>query len=136
LAIAGPVTLSNGLLAGFDLGGKLGALASFAGLQTGKDTVIETLGASLRMTPDGTAVDMLTLNVPTIGTLTGDGTISPKGAMNFAMLAKLSSGAVSNATGTFARAASFGQTSGITFRIGGTTSNPSFSPDMSRAATS
>ena len=133
LAIAGPVTLSNGLLAGFDLGGKLGALASFAGLQTGKDTVIEKLGASLRMTPDGTAVDMLTLTVPTIGTLTGDGTISPKGAMNFMMLAKLRNGALGTATGTVARAVSFGQTSGVPFRIQGTTSNPSFSPDMGRA---
>jgi AsmA protein len=133
LMIAGPLKLSNGLLAGFDLGGKLGALASFAGLKSGKDTMIETLGASLRMTPEGTAVDMLTLNVPTIGVLTGDGTISPKGAMNFTMLAKLSSGAAGAATGVVARAVSFGQTSGVPFRIQGTTSNPSFSPDMGRA---
>jgi AsmA protein len=133
LAIAGPVKLSNGLLAGFDLGGKLGALASFAGLKAGKDTAIETLGASLRMTPGGTAVDALTLNVPAIGVLTGDGTISPKGAMNFTMLAKLSSGALGTATGTVARAVSFGQTSGVPFIIQGTTSNPSFSPDMGRA---
>jgi AsmA protein len=134
LTIAGPLKLSNGVLGGFDLGGKLGALASFAGLQTNKDTIIEALSASLRMTPDGTAVDMLNLNVPTIGALTGDGTISPKGAMNFAMLARLSSGALATATGTMARAVSFGQTTGIPFRIGGTTSNPSFSPDMGRAA--
>jgi AsmA protein len=134
LTIAGPVKLSNGLLAGFDLGGKLGSLASFAGLKSGKDTVIETLGASLRMTPDGTAVDMLMLNVPAIGVLTGDGTISPKGAMNFVMLAKLSSGAMGAATGAVARAVSFGQTSGVPFLIQGTTSNPSFSPDMGRAA--
>jgi AsmA protein len=136
LTIAGPVKLSNGLLAGFDLGGKLGALASFGGLQSGKDTLIEALGAGLRVTPDGTAVEMLTMNVPTIGTLTGDGTISPKGAMDFDMLAKLSSGAMSSATGTVARAVSFGQTSGIPFRIRGTTNNPSFSPDMGRAAKS
>jgi AsmA protein len=133
LTIVGPVKLSNGLVAGFDLGGKLGSLASFAGLKTGKDTVIESLGAAMRMTPDGTAVDMLMLNVPTIGVLTGDGTISPKGAMNFTMLAKLSSGAMGTATGAVARAVSFGQTSGVPFLIQGTTSNPSFSPDIGRA---
>jgi AsmA protein len=133
LTIAGPVKLSNGLLAGFDLGGKLGTLASFAGLKAGKDTAIETLGASLRMTPAGTAVDALTLNVPTIGVLTGDGTISPKGAVNFTMLAKLSSGALGAATGAVARAVSFGQAGGVPFIIQGTTSNPSFSPDMGRA---
>jgi AsmA protein len=136
LMIAGPVKLSNGLLAGFDLGGKLGALASFAGLQTGKDTIIETLSASMQVTPAGTAIEMLTLNVPTIGTLTGDGTISPKGAMDFAMLAKVSTSAAANATGTVARAVSFGQASGIPFRIQGTTSNPSFAPDMARTAKS
>jgi AsmA protein len=136
LTIAGPIKLSNGLLAGFDLGGKLGALASFAGLQTSKDTAIELLSAALRLTPDGTAVDMLTMNVPTIGSLTGDGTISPKGAMDFVMLAKLSSGAAGAASGTLARAVAFGQTSGIPFRIQGTTSNPSFAPDMGRAVKS
>jgi AsmA protein len=136
LSIVGPVKLSNGLLAGFDLGGKLGALASFAGLQTSRDTAIELLSASLRLTPDGTAVDMLNMNVPTIGSLTGDGTISPKGAMDFVMLAKLSGGAAGAAGGTMARAVAFGQTSGIPFRIQGTTSNPSFAPDMGRAAKS
>jgi AsmA protein len=133
LTIAGLLKLSNGLLAGFDLGGKLGKLASFAGLQSGKDTVIETLSASLGLTPDGTRVDMLVMNVPTIGSLAGEGTISPKGEMNFTMLAKLSSDAAAAATGTAARVVSFGQTSGIPFRIQGTTSNPSFSPDMGRA---
>ena len=53
--------------------------------------------------------------------------------MNFTMLAKLSSDAAAAATGTAARVVSFGQTSGIPFRIQGTTSNPSFSPDMGRA---
>jgi AsmA protein len=133
LAIAGPVKLSNGLLAGFDLGGKLGALASFAGLQSGKDTVIETLSAALGLTPDGTKIDVLTMTVPTIGSLDGEGTISPKGGMNFTMLAKLSSGATGAATGTMARVVSFGQTTGIPFRIQGTTSSPSFAPDMGRA---
>jgi len=134
LSIAGPLKLSNGTLAGFDLGGKLGALASFAGLQTGKDTIIESLSAALRLTPAGTAVEMLDMNVPAIGTLTGDGTISPKGVMDFTMLAKLSSTAMASATGTVAQAVSFGQRSGIPFRIQGTTSSPSFAPDMGRAA--
>jgi len=133
LSIAGPLKLSNGLLAGFDLGGKMGALASFAGLQTNKDTAIESLSASLRLTPAGTAIDMLDMNVPAIGTLTGDGTISPAGAMDFKMLAKLSTSASASATGAMARAVSFGQTSGIPFKIQGTTSNPAFSADMGRA---
>jgi len=135
--ISGPVKLSNGLLAGFDLGGKMGALASFAGLQTNKDTKIESLSASLRLTPAGTAIDMLQMSVPTIGTLAGDGTISPAGAMDFTMLAKLASSAMSTAsTGAVGRVVSFGQTNGVPFRIGGTTSNPVFAADMGRAVKS
>jgi AsmA protein len=135
LTIAGPVKLSNGTLAGFDLGGKLGALASFAGVQSGKDTIIELLSASLRLTPAGTEISMLNMNVPSIGTLTGDGTITPAGAIDFAMLAKPKSGELAPAAagGGVARAVSFAQASGIPFRIQGTTSNPVFVPDMSRA---
>jgi AsmA protein len=136
LSITGPLKLSNGLLAGFDLGGKMGALASFAGLQTNKDTMIESLSAGLRLSPAGTAIEMLETNVPTIGTLAGEGTISPAGAMDFRMLAKLASSAAANATGAAARAVSFGQTSGIPFKIQGTTSNPVFSADMGRAVKS
>ncbi len=46
---------------------------------------------------------MLVMNVPTIGSLAGEGTISPKGEMNFTMLAKLSGGALAATTGTMAR---------------------------------
>jgi AsmA protein len=136
LSIAGPLKLSNGLLAGFDLGGKMGALASFAGLKTDKDTHVESLSASLRLTPAGTAIDMLDMIVTDLGTLTGDGTISPSGAMDFRMLAKLASTALAQATGATARAVAFGQTSGIPFKIYGTTSNPQFGADMGRAVKS
>lgn len=133
LVTAGPVNLSQGTLTGFDLGAKLGALAAFAGLAKGGDTVIEVLSAALRLAPEGMQVDRLNMIAPAIGTLTGDGTIAPKGAMEFKMLAKLKSGAAGVATGSMARVVSLGQTSGIPFKIQGTTSNPVFVPDVGGA---
>jgi AsmA protein len=133
LVITGPVALSKGLLAGFDLGGKLGALASFAGLRTNQDTPIETLTADLRVAPERIQVNALNMVVPTIGTLTGAGAIMPTGAIDFAMLAKVKEGVL---TGGVARVTSFAQTSGIPFHVRGTTSHPAFTPDVGSAVKS
>lgn len=129
LVITGPLDMANATLTGFDLTGKLGALASFAGLPKASDTVIETLAARLRVTPDGITADALEMSVPTIGTLTGAGTIAGNGAMDFRMLAKLKGGRTPAVTGVSA-VVSFSQRDGIPFRIGGTTSNPTFAPDL------
>jgi AsmA protein len=133
LVIAGPVALSRGRLAGFDLGGKLGALASFAGLHTDRDTPIDTLSATVRVAPERVQVDALNLVVPTIGTLTGAGNLLPTGTIDFAMVAKVKDGLL---TGGVARAASFAQTSGIPFHVRGTTANPVFTPDVGSAVKS
>lgn len=132
LVIAGPVTLSNAAMAGFDLGAKLAPVAALAGLPHTGETVIQTLGAAVRVAAQGTQVDNLNLVVPIIGTLTGSGTISPQGAIDFAMLARLA--ASGRAVGGVARVASLGQpANGVPFRIQGTTSNPVFAPDVGRA---
>ena len=135
LVTAGPLTLSNATIAGFDLGAGLGAVAGFAGLPKSGETSIQTLSARVRLAPDGTQVDDLNLVAPAIGTLSGAGTITPKGAMAFKMTAKLSTS--NGMAGSVARAASLGQpANGIPFRIEGTTSKPVFVPDLSRSVTS
>ena len=133
LVITGPINVANGTLAGFDLGARLGALGSFAGLSKGGDTVIETLSATLRAAPEGIQVDALNMQMPATGTLTGAGTIAPNGAIAFKMLAKLKDGAGGALPGSVARIATFAQTSGIPFRVQGTTSNPVFVPDIGGA---
>jgi AsmA protein len=135
LTIAGPIALSNARLTGFDLGDKMGAIASLAGMKRVGDTVIETLTGMLRITPDGMQIDAFNMVAPAIGTLTGDGTITPQGAMNFGMLAKLRDGAVASPVSSSAvtRVLAYGQTNGVPFRIQGTTKNPIFVPDVGRA---
>ena len=136
LVIAGPVNLSNAKLAGFNLKSKLGALSSFTGLggSSGSDTDIQTLSADLRQDPSGTQANNINLVAPSIGTVTGNGTVSPAGQLNCKMVAKLAAGnAVGSMTSALSSFTGGGKSSsggGIPFTITGTTSNPVFLPDI------
>jgi AsmA protein len=138
LVIVGPVNLSNAKLAGFNLKSKLGALSSFTGLggASGSDTDIQTLSANVRVDPQGTRADNLNLVVPTIGTITGNGTVSASQQLDCKMVAKLTTsggaaGSVASIISTYGGGNSKGLT--IPFTVKGTTSNPVFVPDVSGA---
>lgn len=133
VVITGPVKLANTKLASFDLGSQLGALSSFAGKSaSSKDTSIQNASFNARVAPEGTKLDNINLTVPAIGVITGEGTISPAGALNFKMLANLSGGAMGGVTQL---ASMGGSKTGIPFAIEGTTSNPHFVPNVSGMAT-
>jgi len=69
--------------------------------------------------------------VPSIGTVTGAGTIGANNSLNYKMHAKLVSGGM---LGGVTQIASFGQQKGtVPFLIQGTTSNPIFIPDVAGA---
>ena len=124
LTTAGTVGLDNARLAGFDLGSKLAALERLAGIRGGPNTEIQTLGASVRVNPEGTTADDIKLVAPTIGELSGGGIISANHSLDFKMRATLhTSGALMAALGQK------GDTS-VPFLIQGTSENPSFRPDM------
>src|SRR5580704_7622039 len=145
--IVGPVNLSNAKLAGFSLKSKLGALSSFTGLGGGgggSDTEIQTLSANVRNDPSGSKIDNLNLVVPTIGTVTGAGTVSAAGQLDFKLVAKLAGalggisqvaggggGIASSLMGGGAKGNSSG--GGIPFKVQGTTSNPQVIPDIGGA---
>jgi AsmA protein len=153
--IAGPVNISNAKLAGFSLKSKLGALGSFTGLGGGgggNDTDIQTLSANIRNDPSGTKFDTLNLVLPSIGTITGSGTVSASGQLNLKMVANLAGGigkgiggvtniagdatggvgsALGALTGGSSRKSAGGNSGGgIPFAITGTTSNPVVVPDV------
>jgi len=118
IVVSGPLKVANAKMTGFDLNEKMGAVAAvaqLAGLQRVGDTLVESLTGGLNVTPDGTQLNTINMVAPTLGVLVGDGTISPQGALNFAMTATFNAKPI-----------------GIPFRIQGTTKNPSFSPDMGR----
>jgi AsmA protein len=131
LVITGPLRLANTELSGFDLGSKLGGLSAFAGKAVSNpNTSIQNVSLSARVAPEGSKADNINLTVPAIGVITGAGTVSPEGALNFKMLADLKGGVV----GELTKVAAMGGKGGIPFSIDGTTSNPHFIPDVKGAA--
>jgi len=125
LAIAGPVDklvttgtvrLENSALANFDLGSKLSAISALGGKQTGNDTTIQNFSSQVRVAPEGTRADNINLTVPSIGVLTGAGTVSPANELAFKMNASVSG-------------------LGVPFAVEGTTSDPKFVPDVKGMAT-
>ena len=126
LVITGPVKLSDSTLTGFDLGSKMGALSAFAGKAVSKpDTEIHNVSLDARVAPEGTKADNINVDVPAIGVITGAGTVSSAGALDFKMLADLHGGMVGGVT----KLASVGSgTGGVPFAIKGTVPNPSFAP--------
>ena len=132
LVIAGPVRMSNTKLAGFDMGSKLGALSAFSGkAPANPDTIIQNASLNARMAPDGTRADAINVTIPSLGVVTGAGTISPSGALNFNMTADLQTNRSEARTERTGRGADRG---GVSFRIQGTTSNPTFDADMGSVA--
>jgi AsmA protein len=133
LVITGPVQLSDSSLTGFNLGEKMGAMSAFAGKAVSKpDTEIKNFSLDARVAPEGTKADNINLNVPAIGVITGAGTVSPDGGLNFKMLANLTGGVVGGVTKV---ATASNSKSGVPFAITGTTSDPKFIPDVSGVAT-
>lgn len=132
LVTTGPVNIANTKLAGFNLGSKMSAMSALAGVKTGSDTLIETMSSQLRVGPDGIRADNLKVVVPSVGTVTGAGTISSGNALNFKMQAKLAGGG--GLAGGMSALSTLGQSRGaIPFLIQGTTSNPLFVPDVAGA---
>ena len=132
LLVTGPVNLSNARLAGFSLGSKLAVLSAFTGLgSAGSDTDIRTLSAHLQFDPAGTRMEDLSLIVPAIGMIRGAGNISPRGQLDYKMVAKLANAGTGSTLNMITSTLSqFGGGDGIPFLIQGTTSNPQFVPDV------
>ena len=125
LVTTGPVNLSNAKLTGFDLGSKMGSLGSLAGISKVGDTDIQTFSSDVRVAPEGIRNDNVNLVVPSIGAMTGSGTISADHKLDFKMIAHL--GRQSSSAQPLAKPAAGG---GIPFKVEGTTSNPQIVPDV------
>jgi AsmA protein len=149
LVTTGTVGVYSTKLVGFDLGSKMSAISMLTGVKTGKDLDIEKLTSNLRMAPDGIRADNFLAVVPTLGSLTGLGTIDSKNNLDFKMVATLVSAAAAPAGaagGTTSGAAGGiggllsqvrggaggckGGATTVPFLIHGTASDPKFIPDV------
>ena len=132
LVIAGPVRMSNTKLAGFDMGSKLGALSAFSGkAPSNPDTTIQNGSLNARIAPEMTSADAINVTIPSLGVVTGAGTISPVGALDFRMTADLQT---ARSEARAEKAGRGGDNGGVSFKIQGTTSNPTFVPDVGSMA--
>jgi AsmA protein len=157
--ISGPIRIDNTNLAGFDLGSKLGPLSSLAGIKSGTGTAIQSLSANVAINGGNVRTDNVSIIVPAIGSATGAGTISAAGALNYNVILKLTgvvnavsgkggaaagaggiagqlmglipAGAAGSAAGSvIGNYAGAALRNGVPVAIGGTTSNPTFTPNM------
>jgi AsmA protein len=128
LVITGPIRLAQTKLAGFNLASKMSAISALTGAPSGSDTSIQNLSTDARVAPEGIRTQNINLTVPALGTVTGNGTISPAGALDYKMTASVSGGAVGAVTQLAGIAG--GKGGGIPFFIQGTTSDPKFMPDV------
>jgi AsmA protein len=136
----GNVGLYNAQLAGFDMTSKMSAITKLLGGRGGTDTTIQKFTSNVRVAPDGIQANAIDAVIPAIGEITGEGTVSGSGALNFNMVANLSSsGVVGGAVGGAMQKVSGGGGgaggSKIPFTIQGTTSDPKFVPNAGAVAT-
>jgi AsmA protein len=127
LVITGPVKLVNTKLHGFDMGSKMSAISMLSGVKTGSDTEIQTFSSNVHVAPAGIQTSNVNLVVPSLGTVTGDGTVSPTNALDYKMKAALNGTAVGGAS---ALAGLSGKGATIPFFIQGTAADPKFVPDV------
>lgn len=146
LVTDGTIGLDNAKLSGFDLGSKMSAVSALTGLKTGKDLDIEKLSTAVHMAPNGLRAENFLAVVPSVGNLTGAGTIDSRNNLDFKMVANLTGGAI-GAIGSAgsglggALGAISGNKNGncksgtaVPFLIQGTASDPKFVPDVGGVA--
>jgi len=127
LVITGPVKLADTKLHGFDMGSKMSAISMLSGVKTGPDTAIQTFSSNVHVAPSGIQTSNVNLVVPAIGTVTGDGSVSPANALDYKMKASLNANTVSQVSSL---AGFKGSSASIPFFIQGTASDPKFVPDV------
>lgn len=123
----GPVQLSGVTLAGFSLASKLAGALGQAGTPTGSDTLIKVAEGGLRYGPQGVDANNLNVEIASVGSVTGAGTVSASNALNFRLVAKLEG---ASPLAKLTQLSLFNKGGGIPFRVQGTASNPQIMADV------
>jgi AsmA protein len=136
---SGNVGLYNAQLANFDLNSKMSAITKLTGSHGSTDTTIQKFTSNVKVSPAGIEANSIDAVVPALGNATGAGTVSPAGALNFKMVAMVSSsGAIGGAMGSIPglKSTGGGGPLKVPFAIQGTSSDPKFIPDTGAIAQS
>jgi AsmA protein len=124
LVTTGSLALTNTRLTGFDLPQKLATVEKWAGIKASPDTDIQNASLNVRVSPEGSDAQDISLVVPAIGELSGAGTVSPANQLAFKMSAIVHTSGLLSVVGN----------KPIPFTVDGTCANPVFHPDMKAVA--
>ncbi len=131
LVSSGTVELAKSRLAGFNLGGKLSAIATFAGIKSNPKTEIEKFSSGLRVSNEGIQVNNLLVIAPDLGVLTGNGKVASNQTLDFKMLANVKpAGGIGAGLTRLTKVDSMK----IPFFVRGVATDPKFVPDVKNAA--
>jgi AsmA protein len=139
LVISGPVELGNTRLSGFSLSSQLKGIAGAAIGDTGNMTNIQTLRLQLQVAQDGVRANNIYTLLPALGEASGNGIVSPAGALNFKLMMKLNTSRgiggqavslLSMVNGAAGKTASQTAANGIPVTVAGTSSHPIITPDV------
>lgn len=130
LVTTGTADISNTRLAGFDLSGKLSALAALSGIPSNQLTEIERFAATMNISSEVIQVTSLQMTVPALGQLSGAGNILADQSLDFTMRALLKT---SGAIGEGVTRLTGGNELNLPFFVRGTAADPKFVPDSTGA---
>lgn len=126
-AADGPVKLGKVTLAGFSLASKLSAALGQSGAQTGNDTLINVAEGAVQYGPQGVRAENLNVEIASVGSVTGSGTISAENTLDMRLVAKLTG---SSPIARLTQISLFNKGGGIPFRVQGNVSNPQVTADV------
>jgi AsmA protein len=118
---AGPVEIKDTKLAGFDLGSRIEGVSGFG--STGSATAIKLMKANVSSTPDTTKITGIDVELPQVGSATGQGTVEPSGELDFRLSAKLNKLSADDAKTNSVRNSLSGRI--VPVIVTGTATNPS-----------
>jgi len=124
LVTVGSIALANVRLAGFDLGQKMAALESIAGIKRSPDMDVQSASTNVRAAPEGIAAQDIQVVVTGFGAMTGNGTISPTNTLDFKMNASVQTAELTRTLGNVS----------VPFTVEGPSSDPVFRPDINAIA--
>lgn len=132
-SISGPVKASDFTLVGFNLASQLGSFNGLAGKTiSSPDTSFRSISLHVQISKAGIQVDDLAIDVPSVGSSTGAGTISPAGDVKIAMMGTPAGGIAGGLTkmGT----AGGGKGGTVPILLHGTLDKPVYTIDTKAAA--
>lgn len=127
LVASGPVKVDRVTLAGFSLASKLSAALGQSAAQAGDDTLITVAEGNLHYGLQGVRAENLNVEIASVGSVTGSGTISPDNTLDMRLVAKL---AGSSPIAKLTQISFFSKGGGIPFRVEGNASNPRVTADI------